>query len=347
VNQNVTTLTPGGQPLGVSLGFDARSVLVDNYTSSYVQLTDAGRTIPPWVYGAVVALPPGVRQANAKLLTTTPAPAGPPVPTIVATLTWTDEPLPDSAGHLMAQSQYQLQQVLATITTPGDSAAHTQSVSLPPGTQAVGYVVQFSGFFAAGVVSITGDQSGRTWLVNSAINTAPLDFQAAPVVAALDTSVTCSVTDLGLPCRVTFVAYLSNPTSFVLPSYDQGAIPIPVTPEPQYWMVPFSFVEAEPLVAAGGIATIVAAVTGDVVNFFRWHQWAVSNPATQKLRIVRFSNGSGLLYGLPAVPTSGQPLTIDMDGEELPVGSGVYLANIGAGASDFNVILLTYSGPHA
>lgn len=106
MSENVLTLAPGDRPLNQSLGFGARSVVVDNLTASYVQLPDTGKSVPPWVYGAVVSLPLGINRARASLLATVPAVPGPPVPPSLAvcTMTWTDVALAPSPGHLLQQS---------------------------------------------------------------------------------------------------------------------------------------------------------------------------------------------------------------------------------------------------
>jgi hypothetical protein len=164
VNQEVLTLVPGGQPLAQSLGFDAAAVVCDNYTSSYLTLPDVGKTIPPWTYGAVVALPSGVRRASAKLTATTPAIPGPPVPASQATLTWTDQPLPADPGHLLQQSQYGSQVVIATVQGGANATVGPTNIAVPAGTMSIGYLVRSdAGNDTPQTVTIQGHQSKNVY----------------------------------------------------------------------------------------------------------------------------------------------------------------------------------------
>ena len=104
MNSNILTLTPTQRTMDVSLGFEARTVEVTNYTSSYVHLPDCPPDIPPWVYGAVRALPAGIRYARASLVSVSPPPVGPPVPATQAILTWGDVASAPDPGRLLPQS---------------------------------------------------------------------------------------------------------------------------------------------------------------------------------------------------------------------------------------------------
>jgi hypothetical protein len=162
VNQDVLTLTASAPSLGVSLGFEAAAVIIDNFTSEFVQLTDAGRTVPPWTAGAVVPMPAGIRNANAVLVATTPAVPGPPVPIVAATLTWTDEPLPAAAGNLLTQSVINQPQKLGTVVG-SVGASTTQVFTLPAGTQSVGFTtVQSGGGSLTGTASLTFEDDNQT-----------------------------------------------------------------------------------------------------------------------------------------------------------------------------------------
>jgi len=201
VTQEVATLAPGGQPLAQSLGFEASAVVVDNLTSSYLVLADAGKTIPPWIYGAVVALPPGVRRATAKLVATTPAIPGPPVPLSLATLTWTDQPLPADPGHLLQQSQYGSQVVIGTVKGNANTTVGPTTIAVPAGTMSIGYLVRAdAGNDTPRTVIILGHQSG-----NEYATVTPLSNIGGPqwfLFAASDTSV-----------DVTLTTNVSNPSS--------------------------------------------------------------------------------------------------------------------------------------
>lgn len=193
MNQSVLTMTPGGLALGQSLGFTAAAVVVDNYTSNYLTLSDVGKTIPPWTYGAVVPLPDGIRQANAVLTPTVPAIPGPPVPKQQAVLTWTDEQLLANPGQLLQQSQYGVQNVLGTVAGGANSTAGPTSFAVPAGTMSIGYMVrndQSRG--TPQKVTIVGDQSNSTYVAE-----VPIGAIGGPIwvpFAASDTSVSVTVT---------------------------------------------------------------------------------------------------------------------------------------------------------
>lgn len=150
MNQLVTTLTPGGQPVAQTLGFTALSAIVANYTSSYLSLPDTGANpVPPWTYGAVIPLPPGIRQASASLLPTVPATPGPPVPQQQASITWTDQNLLADPGRSLQQSQnprswdwFVNHQANPTDVNPAVSKAGVPGVTL--------VVARFSASFIAG-----------------------------------------------------------------------------------------------------------------------------------------------------------------------------------------------------
>lgn len=56
------TYTPN--TLDRSLGFQAQSVRIDNYSSHWVYVRSSGIYVPPFVYGTVLALQPGVSVAE-------------------------------------------------------------------------------------------------------------------------------------------------------------------------------------------------------------------------------------------------------------------------------------------
>lgn len=241
MNQTVLTLTPGSRPLGLTLGFTAVTVIVDNYTSSYLQLTDAGKTIPPWTYGAVVSLPDGIRQANAKLVPTVPAVAGPPVPASQATLTWTDQPLPADPGHLLQQSAYQQQQVLSHPSVAAN-AVSTTTVTPPAGTMAIGWQIDSLAADGQGpsAVVISGQQSGTVvggWSF-------PFSGQGlfAVPLSPVDTSLTIIVTArVAAGCSIYVIAWSAAPAA-PLPTTVQAsnggellAVSEQLSPVPAVW----------------------------------------------------------------------------------------------------------------
>jgi hypothetical protein len=188
--ETAKTLTAGSSTMNDGLGFLARAVRVDNLTPSYVRLADAAVDVPPWVWGAVVALPEGVRSARAQLVATTPAISGPPVPSQKATLTWTEDPLPAANGHLLQQSAYGVQQIIGTLSAANGAVA-TGTFSVPAGTQAIGFMV-YGTVGVPQLVSVQGHTTGGTYL--SAINPPPTGGPQMALFSSSDTQVDVSMT---------------------------------------------------------------------------------------------------------------------------------------------------------
>jgi len=59
------TITPA--TLSSTLGFQAQSVRIDNYSSHWIYITSAGIYVPPFVYGTVILLDPAVMSAQWQL----------------------------------------------------------------------------------------------------------------------------------------------------------------------------------------------------------------------------------------------------------------------------------------
>jgi hypothetical protein len=271
------TITVDEEPLNEWLGgWAANCVIVDNHANQHVLLPDVGLYCPPFTVGKVVPVP-ALHRVRALFATPPGLPVPPTIAGQIATLTFYAEGLSPHPGVADGQiATAQPQRLIAEIITAGTGLAQSETVALPAGTQAVGYVVSFGAFHNPNTVSITGIQSGRTWLINNSISGAPLDFQVAPVVAGLDTEVRCTVMDAGLPCKVDFVAWLANPTSFLLPSYDQGAIAIPVTfspsggpaANPAPWQAARSIVDFAIDLSVAGLHNVLAAIPGQTIWLF-------------------------------------------------------------------------------
>jgi len=289
VNQSTLTMTPGGKPLGQSLGFEAATVIVDNYTSSYVVLVDAGKTIPPWYQGATIPLPVGIRQANAKLVATTPAIPGPPVPTTQATLIWTDVALPADPGHPLQQVTAQQQTVVGTVTA-GAGATVNADFPVPAGSLAIGFAVRSQAdptnpghfFDTPQLVTIFGDQTGLEYFgtgaaTNTSVLSAPfdtsdttvavsvkgnaanrsqVDFLAWPILPAV--SVRSNPGDLPISAVITDPSGnfldIDNPG---VGEFELGVSMFRATAAP--WQRPTSLFRIGASIAAGGDLTLVAA----------------------------------------------------------------------------------------
>lgn len=221
--QTVVQLTPGAQPLHQALGFEARAVIVTNYTSSYVRLSDVGIDLPPFVYGAVVPLPPGLRWATARLVPTVPAVSGPPVPIAQATLAWTDQQLPSAPGHLLQSSSYGLRQDLGVVTSGANGATASKSFALPAGTTAVGLMMDFTNSGNPASMALVGDQTNQDYTAGNLVlsqNVLLGNFGGGPFIYQIvptDTSVTISLTSSnpGSACTLRVIAYLDVASVFV------------------------------------------------------------------------------------------------------------------------------------
>lgn len=238
MNQSVLKLTPGGRPLGVSLGFGARAVVVDNYTSSYVLLPDAGKTIPPWTYGAVVTLPPeGIRQARASLVPTVPAVPGPPVPVSETALTWTDQLLSADPGHLLQQSAYGLQQVIGSLTA-ATGALVTKTFDVPAGTQAIGFEV-YGTVGIPQLVQVQGHTTGNTYL--SASNPPPTGGPQMAPFGSSDTQVDVSLTAIAVGSSK--IDVIASPLLPVVDILTAAGVTIPVVTDLKVydWRISGSF----------------------------------------------------------------------------------------------------------
>jgi hypothetical protein len=184
--QSVLTLTPTGPQLGQSLGFTAASVTVDNLTPEFLQLTDVGRTIPPWFVGVVVPLPDGIRQANASLVATSPAAPGPTVPKQQCTLTWSDQVLAADPGHPLSQAGYGVSTLVLTLDA-GVGQDVTKFLDLPAGTLSVAVKTTVtSGSVVRPAILSVGDRAGTSYLVQSPVNTGAWAFVSVVDAAGLE-----------------------------------------------------------------------------------------------------------------------------------------------------------------
>lgn len=272
MNQSVLTLVPGSLPQAQSLGFAAVSVIVDNYTSSYVSLPDAGKLLPPWCYGAVVRLPPGIRKAAATLIPTVPAVPGPPVPKVQAVLTWTDQELAGAPGHLLQQVTTILQSAIGTLVLPGDAATHFIDVAVPVGTLAIGFIHK-SGSGTA-ILTIAGDQTGFSYA--AAVDTSKTSAFQKLDFSGDDTSLTFQGRDNGMAVTYDLLAFgygavvNVQPVGGILQVSEQNAAAA------AFQAALFS---ASVTVNAVGTSTLVAGGVGVTNRIFGWSLASDGNAA--------------------------------------------------------------------
>lgn len=354
MNQEVLQLAPGGKPLAQSLGFTAASVIIDNLTSSYVTLGDVGKTIPPWTYGAVVALPPGLRRATASLTPTTPAIPGPPVPVSQVTLTWTDQLLPADPGHLLQQTTTSQQTVIATLSVAAGQQTGFQTFPVPAGTQSIGYIVRSDGAnVTPAVLAIIGVQSdneytgttppndigGAQWYPFAVTDTsvklnlgAPaggpshVDFLASPLVLALDvqqsfgTVPTAALTDTA-----------GNPITVDTPSNGSRLVGVSLADaDPATWQV----VNANGSIGSGGInagttLTVIAGGGALVRTRLRKVEFEVVAAANSIIQVeCPAGTARAVVNGAVA-----QRVNLDFDYLDCGLNAGVALHNTGVGNS--------------
>lgn len=347
--QSVFNVAPGGSLPRQGLGFAAAAVVVDNYTPNYIVITDAGKTIPPWVYGAVVALPDGTTTAAASLKATTPAIPGPPVPVSQVTLTWTDQALPASAGHLLAQASYSNQQVIATVSAPAGQARN-QDVPVPAGTQSIGYLVRTAGGnVVPAVVTIVGDQSGNEYA--GATSPPATGGPQWASFALTDTTVLVDVTAAGGPAQVDILASplalsvdaaQSAGTANAVFLTDNAAVPLFLDDlntnkslgvslaqaNPAPWqepnLRPIRFVHTFPTTQAGALE-IIAGVAGQAIRIWQLSLVWDATAAASSLHLVDAAHGNpagGTIVGdVSMVVSTPPPLG---PGGPLTVGNSLY-----------------------
>lgn len=356
MNQEVLTLAPGGHALAQSLGFAAAAVTVDNLTSSYVTLTDVGKVVPPWIYGAVVPLPPGLTRASAKLTATTPAIPGPPVPVTQVTLIWTDVPLPADPGHLLQQVTTQQQNVQTTITATAGNSTTDQNIPIPAGTLAIGFGVYGGGSLStAGSVNFTGDQTGIDYFLGAVASNSD-GVQSVPFDAT-DTSITVKLDQTGkaAPAKIDVLAWPVVPVVTV--KQNQGDLPIGVFLErsdgvaidvdagvaggslrlgtslegaaPAPWQAsPFSK-EIDANEVVGTRFQIVAGSPGVTIYV---HEVSFGSNAAAKVDLEDGSGGT--VIGRMFYPAAAAPIHVhDFKGRKLTTGNGLF-GNLAVGGTE-------------
>ena len=204
------------------------------------------------------------------------------------------------------------QSVLAVITTVGGGDNVSRSIPLPAGSQAVGYMVTFTGFGNPATIVVTGDQTSKSYFATGVVSGAPLDFQAVPLAAA-DTSVTVSVTSQAQPDKVTFLVWGYNPTSFVQQqastSFDVKILDVVAQtrasvvagatrnelavamPDPALWQAPNQclVIHSSPP-ATTAWAALITGVAGQLIYL---HDWELVGPSAANSVYLSTSNVNG------------------------------------------------------
>lgn len=148
-----------GVDLDTQLGQQARSVIVDNYTVSWLWIPSVGRSVPPLTYGFVGVLVSASQRANAKWQTPFDIGAS-PAGTGKAQVVYTDAILPPSNGTPVSTPTATSPVVLVTLPAAG-GVLDRPRVQVTAGMQAIAV---FSAQNPIGTVTIVGVQSGFVYL---------------------------------------------------------------------------------------------------------------------------------------------------------------------------------------
>lgn len=295
MNVQTLSLQPGGQALSQSLGFGAAAVIVDNYTSSFVRIPDAAVDVPPWCYGRVIVLPPGVGRATASLISVTPATPGPPTPLTQATLTWVDQALAPNPGVLMQGSSYDQPQLLASIPTPQSSPA---TVSVPEGTETIAWAVTNPSGLNTGTLKIQGVQSSRIY-VNTAVNgsSGAADSIASSdqfLVDPADTQLTITRTNSIGVVSVDVWSIPAGSTTSVVPA-KEATFPVQAVATPAAWqapnLAPIRIATTFPTTQAGA-TELIAGFPGQAIRIFSLSGAWDASAAASSLHLVDAAHGS-------------------------------------------------------
>jgi hypothetical protein len=312
MQSNIFTLAPGGRPVAATLGFQPKAVLVTNYTSSYVRIPDAPPDIPPFVYGAVIALPQGVRNANASLVSALPAPVGPAVPRTEATLTWLDAEMTPAPGTLLPGTLAAVGQLLHT-TAPGFGSAGSGSFSLPTGTESLSVITIPGGGSGNGSFTLVGATTGFTYF--SGVKQIGVSYEVVPVDSVSDPILNWSwISNAANGAADWFVSPL--PTAAPV---DGAILALP-------WQAPRT--DAGIIDSTGATpATLVAGVTGQRIWVWSW-KLEIGTTAAARFAGLRASSRpafDGTFAALWSGPTGLNTDNGNAGGLRLPLGDGLLL----------------------
>ena len=328
MNSQVFTLSASSPTLpATGLGFEARSVMVTNYTNQFVQLPDvsADASVPPFTFGAVIPLPPGIRQARAALVSTTPVVSTPPVPNSNATLTFVEAELPPDPGHLLAQSQFNLIQLLGSITA-GAGGNKTTTFTLPAGTQAIRIVPDAQSGFAPSQVIVQGGTTSNQY----ALLTGPLAnaIYIIPVDVSIDTTLKIQLTSpVGGSSKI-WVSATSVPESVSIIQLPNGVLNVFNSGFGAFWQAARLTTDATGSIAAGATVTEIAGVAS---QFVYMHTINLDIDTASPGNDIYYLDGAGgTIIGRTSLVTT-TPGYQDWKGRFLTLGNGFAIKNPNGG----------------
>jgi hypothetical protein len=236
------------------IGFNARSVIVDNDTGQWLFDSASRRYVPPGCFGAVLQFPSGSQIANVLWV----APPGVTQPTGIvgstAILIYTEDLLDPSSGIIVGGVAGTGGTAGASVTT--GAAAGGASLGAPPAADVLDGQAQRP---SAGTTTILTVPAGRTWVGEVGLS---LSASNEPVTAT--GLVTAEIATAGV--GVTPPAGQNCAVSVALPSTVTGALS-GVSGTAQNVM-PLTVIA--PAGNAVTITIVVPAVTGTISQFSAW-----------------------------------------------------------------------------
>lgn len=254
-----------GKDLDTQLGSPSRSVIVDNYTRSWIWLPTVGRSVPPFTYGFI-----GNHLSNTQrghVMWQTPykiksSPKGGDTAQVI----FTDAVLPPSNGVQVITPTANAPVILETLPDSG-GAISAKKVTIPSGMEAIGL---FSNQTPAGTITVTGNQSGFIY-----INAVPAtDGSIVTGLPGLTYPVPLDPRDDTVDFEITsnsgiidLVAYPFIPSPQEIAVYGtKSGQPVLTIPGavPNLQMAAFE----QHTIAAGTATVVIAAVGGKVITIY-------------------------------------------------------------------------------
>lgn len=366
--QSITA--PEGVDTQLSLGFIAQSVVVENFSNSWIWLASASKFVAPW-RSQTVQLTQATDQANIEWRNPPLIPVSPPT-TGQAFTYWSDASATTTQPSTLFTGQTQAS-VVDSGTVNGNDGPHTHSnIPIPAGT--VCLAVQFAqgsvAFAEAVGLTVIGNQTGAIYFNN--LSAATLGPGGAPGVAE-NTVPTSTFNPTDTSVNVTFKGVGTGTGGYSLVAYP--FIPLPAQSDVFGLMVNIIGAEgfssnpgsgvpvsdfALPLarlstislyiinIASGGNASIIAGVVGTAVVVWGYtFQLVTGNTGLAVMYLESTSSkaiGSVSAYSVGAgVPTISPPLSLSFQGGiRCANGDGVRVRSDAASTIASNVLVTVY-----
>lgn len=346
--RDVFQLTATAPSIERNLGFIAHSVIVDNYTPSFVRVPGSVRDVPPFSFGVVLSLD-GTDLAKASLVSTTPVFSGPPVPSPAATLTFLSASLPSSAGHLLQSSAFGSRSQLwpdgtspanqkgASVVVPINSAVNPV-FTLPAGATAIRIGASAAGLNFSWLLGIVGVQSGQQYFSETPGSTSAPARPFLPVTVRVDTEVdtqyTVSIVNLSLATPINIVvSYITTVESVDI--QNQFTV-LTATPSPAAIQSPNTKIAGSAATTAGVFKLIFGPLAGSQSGFLFWARFDIDAVSGGVFGV----GTDGVTSGIFAINDNGKgPYVLGPFNGGLPLGlgPGLYVFTTNASTVRFTV----------